>query len=113
MCPDPIGPANGGVTFTGNSVGDTVTYACDTGFELIGIAVTTCTQAIDGNTASFESAAPTCRRKYALFSCQCTQVYILSLKYSEVFVILKLVCFYGLYTAFYNYIHGKCSITVR
>lgn len=63
LCPDPNDPANGGVTFTGNSVGDTATYACNTGFELIGDTEATCNQATDGSSSSFEPAAPSCRCK--------------------------------------------------
>ena len=60
MCPDPVAPANGAVTFTGNSLGDTATYTCDSGFELVGTATATCTAAGDGSSASFEPAAPIC-----------------------------------------------------
>ena len=60
LCPDPAANVNGMVTFTGNSVGDTATYTCDPGFELIGSETTTCTQ-VDVNTASF---TPVCRREY-------------------------------------------------
>ena len=63
MCPDPVDIANGTVTFTGNSVNDTATYTCNTGFELIGNATTTCTQ-VDMNTAAFQPAPPSCRREY-------------------------------------------------
>ena len=64
LCPDPDGIVNGMVTFTGNSVGDTANYTCDPGFELIGDAMTTCTAAMDGNSASFPSVPPPeCRRK--------------------------------------------------
>ena len=51
------------VTFTGNSVGDTATYTCNLGFELIGNASTTCTQ-LDMNIAAFAPAAPVCSREY-------------------------------------------------
>ena len=62
LCPDPVGIANGMVTFTGNSIGATATYTCDSGFELIGGATTTCTQ-VNMNSAAFEPA-PSCRREY-------------------------------------------------
>ena len=56
---------NGMRTFTGNSVGDTANYNCDPGFELIGIAITTCTAAVDGNSATFPAVPPPeCRREY-------------------------------------------------
>ena len=64
MCSSPSSPSNGRVTSTGNSVGDTATYTCNTGFELIGSRVATCRQA--GNSASFSPAPPVCRRKYTL-----------------------------------------------
>ena len=63
LCPDPADIVNGMVMFTGNFVGDTATYTCNSGFELIGNASTTCTQ-VDVNSASFFSAAPVCRREY-------------------------------------------------
>lgn len=59
VCPDPAQPANGVVVFTGNSVGDTATYSCDAGFELVGSASATCTE----SSASFEPGLPTCRGK--------------------------------------------------
>ena len=63
LCPDPDGIVNSMVTFTGNSVGDTATYTCNSGFELIGNAMTTCTQ-LDANSAAFPSVPPPeCRRE--------------------------------------------------
>ena len=50
------------VAFTGNSVGDTATYTCNPGFELIGGATTTCTQ-VDANSAVFPTAQQFCRRE--------------------------------------------------
>ena len=63
LCADPADIVNGVVIFTGNLVGDTATYTCNTGFELIGSATTTCTQ-VDVNTAAFSPAPPVCRREY-------------------------------------------------
>ena len=64
LCPDPDGIDNGMRTFTGNSVGDTATYTCNSGFELIGDPVTTCTAAMDGNSATFPPVPPPeCRRE--------------------------------------------------
>ena len=63
LCPDPAHIVNGTVTFSGNSVGDTATYTCIPGFELIGNASATCMQ-VDMNIAAFAPAAPVCRRKY-------------------------------------------------
>ena len=62
VCPEPADNVNGMVTFTGNSVGDNATYTCSSGFELIGDAMTTCTQ-VDANSATFQPAAPVCRRE--------------------------------------------------
>ena len=50
------------VTVTGNSVDDTATYTCNSGFELIGNASATCSQ-VDVNSAAFSPAAPECRRE--------------------------------------------------
>ena len=62
LCTDPPDVMNGTVTFTGNTVGDTATYTCDPGFELIGNASVTCTQ-VDVNSATFLPAAPVCSRE--------------------------------------------------
>ena len=67
LCPDPPGIVNGTVTFTGNSVNNTATYTCDPGFELCGDPTTTCTAALDGNSASFPAVPPPeCKREYFL-----------------------------------------------
>ena len=66
LCSNPVDIVNGMVTFTGNSVGDTATYTCDPGFELIGTATITCTQ-VDENNAEFSSVIPLCRREYSYF----------------------------------------------
>ena len=68
LCPDPADIVNGTVSFTGNSVGDTATYTCNSGFELIGNASATCTQ-VDMNSATFSPAAPVCRREYCMCKC--------------------------------------------
>ena len=62
LCPDPANIVNGMVTFTGNSVGDTATYTCNSGFELIGSMTTTCTL-VDVDFAAFSPAPPVCRRE--------------------------------------------------
>ena len=65
LCDNPPQITNGMVTFTGNSVGDTATYSCNSDFELIGGATTTCTQAADGNSAAYPAIPPpSCRREY-------------------------------------------------
>ena len=55
---------NGMVTVTGNSVSDTATYTCNSGFELIGDSTEACTAAANGNSATF--SAPECRREYSM-----------------------------------------------
>ena len=51
--------SNGAVMITGNSIGSTATFVCDSGFMLDGDNVTTCTEAADGNSATF-SPIPDC-----------------------------------------------------
>ena len=63
LCSSSSSPSNGGVIPAGNSVGDTATYTCNTGFELIGQPVATCTLDTGGNSASFVPTQPICRRK--------------------------------------------------
>ena len=65
LCPDPAAIVNGMVTSTGTSVGDTATYTCNSGLELIGDATTTCTQ-VNANSAIFSPNPPSCRRKYCI-----------------------------------------------
>ena len=63
LCPDPVDIEYGMVAFIGNAVNDTATYTCDPGFELIGIATTTCIP-VDANSAAFQPVPPFCRREY-------------------------------------------------
>ena len=65
LCPAPVNFDNGMVTFTGASIGDTATYSCDSGFELVGVATTTCTQE-NANSAAFLPQPPVCRREYCM-----------------------------------------------
>ena len=65
LCPDPVDPVNGMVTFTGISVNDTVTYSCNVGFELVGSGTAMCTE-VDANSAAFSPVPPVCRRKYCI-----------------------------------------------
>ena len=58
LCSNLVDFNNGMVMFTGNSIGDTATYSCNSGFELDGGATTTCT-AVDANSAEF-SPQPLC-----------------------------------------------------
>ena len=76
LCFELTAPTNGGVTSTGISIGDTATYTCDVGFELVGTATATCTAAVDGNSAGYTPAAPTCRRRCFLHMLIC--MYIMS-----------------------------------
>ena len=58
LCPDLSDPTNGTVTVMGTSVGDTASYTCNYGFELIGSMSVTCTS--DG---TWSDQPPMCRRK--------------------------------------------------
>ena len=58
LCSELSAPANGSVTVTGQSVGDTATYTCDDGFELIGNASRNCKA-----TSDWSFSVPVCRRK--------------------------------------------------
>ena len=62
LCPELSAPANGNVTFTSRNVGDTATYTCDVGFELIGNAMRTCTL-LDPPIFDWSLSVPACRRK--------------------------------------------------
>ena len=63
MCDAPVDIDNGVVTFNGILVGDMANYTCNSGFELIGDATTTCTL-VDMDSAEFQPEAPSCRREY-------------------------------------------------
>ena len=65
LCLDPDDIVNGTVTVTGNSVGDTATYSCDSGFELNGDETTTCIQ-VDVNSSVFLPSPPVCIREYCM-----------------------------------------------
>ena len=64
LCDDPVDIDNGTVTFNGNLIGDRATYICDSGFQLIGDAITTCTL-VAMDSGEFQPAPPFCRREYA------------------------------------------------
>ena len=57
-------PGFGTVTVSGQSVGDTATYDCRTGFDLVGPPTRTCTQTSSGS-ADWSGEAPICRRMYS------------------------------------------------
>ncbi len=63
LCDNPVDIDNGMATFTGNSIGDGVTYTCNVGFELIGNGTSTCSL-VDIDSAEFQPAPPSCRREY-------------------------------------------------
>ena len=75
MCSDLIDIVNGMVTFTGSSVGDTATYTCNSGFELVGSATVTCTQ-VDMSSATFSPATPVCRREYCMNMNTCMDTFM-------------------------------------
>src|SRR5204863_239891 len=54
-CPTLSAPANGGVSSTSGSTGDTRTYACNTGYTLSGSSSTTCQP-----NGAWSNSAPTC-----------------------------------------------------
>ncbi len=62
LCDDPVAINNGMVTHNSNSVGAMATYTCDSGFEVIGNAITLCTL-VDMDSAEFQPAPPSCRRE--------------------------------------------------
>ena len=67
LCPDPPPIDFGSVTSTGNSIGDTATYACDPGYELVGPSVTTCDKLpTDPSMAAFQPDPPFCHREYCM-----------------------------------------------
>ena len=58
-CPTLDDPANGMVSVTGTETGDTATYTCNAGYELIGSMTLTCL-----SSGSWSDEPPTCRRKF-------------------------------------------------
>ena len=65
LCSNPVDIDNSMVLFTGNSIGDTATYSCNSGYELEGATTTTCT-AVDADSAQFLPEPPVCRREYCM-----------------------------------------------
>ena len=62
QCPDLSSPMNGSVLISGTGVGvyqETATYACDTGFNLVGLVRRVCQS--DG---TWSGSDPTCQGKY-------------------------------------------------
>ncbi len=64
LCDDPVGIDNGMMTLNGNSVGAITTYTCNLRFEVIGNAITICTE-VDMDSAEFQPVAPFCRREFS------------------------------------------------
>ena len=62
-CPFLSPPNNGSVSLTGVSIGDTATYTCDPGFNLVGTEVRTCEQ-IGPGLAAWSGSAPICLRRF-------------------------------------------------
>ena len=59
-CPRLDDPPDGTVSVTGYSIGDTATYSCDDGFDLVGEAMRTCM-----DNSQWSGDAPQCiSRKY-------------------------------------------------
>ena len=58
-CPPLANPSNGNISVTEGVYQDTVTYACNDGFRLIGDPMRTCQS--DGE---WSGSPPTCQRKY-------------------------------------------------
>ena len=98
VCDDPPSIRNGIVTFTGNSIGDIATYTCNPGFELIGDPTTTCTLAVDGNSATYPAVPPPeCRRKYFMnitttVSSVCISSQLWRVYYIELLMDASLLC---------------------
>ena len=65
LCPDPDDIVNGMVTVTGNFVGDTATYSCNSDFVLNGDGTATCTQ-MDADLPAFSPSPPVCIREYCM-----------------------------------------------
>ena len=57
-CPDLENPANGAVTVNGMNPGDTATYTCISGYELVGADTLTC-----GSDGMWSPEPPMCRRE--------------------------------------------------
>ena len=69
-CGNLTDPANGNVTHTtGTDVGQTATYRCDTGYNLVGDRTRTCQAR--GN---WSGNAPTCQGMFIM--CVCTQKHV-------------------------------------
>ena len=59
MCPALENPPNGNLVLSGNTVGETADYTCNTGFILVGDSTLTC-----GGDGQWSGSPPVCNRKY-------------------------------------------------
>ena len=62
MCPTLGNPTNGVVDLSGTSVGDTATYTCDSGYELVGTPVLNCLA-----NGAWDNSPPVCRCELVVF----------------------------------------------
>ena len=58
MCPNLVDPANGAVNVSGRNPGDTATYVCISGFELVGADTLIC-----GTDGMWSPDPPVCTRE--------------------------------------------------
>ena len=58
LCPDQDSPANGVVSQSGNSEGDTATFICNDGYELVGSLFLTCR-----NDGTWDNSPAVCKRE--------------------------------------------------
>ena len=58
LCPNLISLANGRVSVTGSSSGDTATYICEPGYDLVGDSIRVC-----GDDGQWSGEAPMCIRE--------------------------------------------------
>ena len=59
MCDALPNPANGGVSAIGTGIGDTATYYCDYGYDLIGNGTATCQ-----SSGNWSGSPPICKGLY-------------------------------------------------
>ena len=55
--PAPVAPQNGKISSTNNNEGDSVTYSCLPGYDLVGVVKLTCTS------GAWDNTPPTCNAK--------------------------------------------------
>ena len=59
VCPTLGNPANGMVSLTGTSIGDTATYTCNEGHEFVGAPVLNCQ-----SNGMWDNSPPVCKREF-------------------------------------------------